>query len=147
MTQTVKCTACGSTDIARWGKTKYGKQKYRCNSCGKQGSGNTTFTVEGEPETKNNNMENQIGISISEFRDKHDLNHIVTKVLKTLDKQHLFEKADIAKLCNLNPTYPGLRSTLEETKTFEGYRGKVAGRFYFGHPEVIEQLKNEGQLT
>lgn len=140
----VKCNKCQSTNIMKNG-TVNGLQKYVCRDCGKNGTANT-FNADG-PETKNNNMDNKIGISISEFRDKHDLNHIVTKVLKTLDRHHLYEKSDVAKLCKLVPTYPGLRPTLEETKDFEQYRGKVAGRFYYGHPDVITQLKGEGQLT
>ena len=141
---TVKCNACGSTNNRKEGHTRFGKQKYKCRDCGKQG---TSFTESGA-EPKNNTMvNNKIGISISEFREKHDLNFIVSKVLRTLDQQHLYEKSDIAKLCKLNPTYPNLRATLEETKEFEGYRGRVAGRYYWGHPEVIEQLKTEGQLT
>jgi len=140
----VKCNACGSTNNRKEGHTKFGKQKYKCKDCGRQG---TDFTVNGTEPNNKIITNNKIGISIAEFREKHDLNFIVSKVLKTLDRQHLYEKADIAKLCKLNPTYPGLRSTLEEVKEFDKYRGRVAGRYYWGHPEVIEQLKNEGQLT
>lgn len=139
----IKCNSCGSTNICKNGHSKNGKQVYRCKDCSREGIVPSSFTdVNGEEQTQSN-----IGITISEFREKHDLNFIINKALKQLDRKLLYEKTDIAKLCKLTPTYPGLRATLEETKEFESFRGKVAGKIYFGHPETIGTLKNEGQLT
>jgi len=148
--QKIVCNHCNGDDLQRNGY-KSGKQKYRCKNCSKEGIIPNSFHLvpvdENSTVTNPKTMTNSIGITIAEFREKHDLNFIVNKVLKALDRQHLYEKTDIAKLCKLNPTYPGLRSTLEETKEFEPYRGRVAGRFYWGHPDIVSQLKNEGQLT
>ena len=33
MTITFECTKCGSLDIVKNGRTKAGKQKFRCNTC------------------------------------------------------------------------------------------------------------------
>ena len=34
-TVTHRCTRCGSEDIVRNGTTRYGKQQYKCKSCGR----------------------------------------------------------------------------------------------------------------
>ena len=33
-----ECTGCGSLDIVKNGRTKKGKQKFRCNTCGSYGT-------------------------------------------------------------------------------------------------------------
>ena len=137
----VTCNNCGSDHVWKNGH-RNNKQLYKCAKCKKEGSIPSAFN--GGEQTK---PVSSIGISISEFREKHDLNFIVTKILKTLDRKLLYEKSDVAKLCKLNPTYPNLRATLEETKDFEQHRGRVASKFYYGHPDTILQLKEEGQLT
>ncbi len=35
---TYECTGCGSLDIVKNGRTKKGKQKFRCNACGAYGT-------------------------------------------------------------------------------------------------------------
>jgi transposase-like protein len=35
---TYECTSCGSLDIVKNGRTKKGKQKFRCNNCGAYGT-------------------------------------------------------------------------------------------------------------
>lgn len=37
-TITYECTQCGSLDIVKNGRTKKGKQKFRCNECGVYGT-------------------------------------------------------------------------------------------------------------
>lgn len=34
--ETIKCYHCGSEDVVKNGKAPNGKQKYKCNACGKQ---------------------------------------------------------------------------------------------------------------
>ena len=38
MTITFECTSCGSQDIVKNGRTKTGKQKFLCHSCGVYGT-------------------------------------------------------------------------------------------------------------
>ena len=38
MTITFECTSCGSEDIVKNGRTKTGKQKFLCHSCGAYGT-------------------------------------------------------------------------------------------------------------
>jgi transposase-like protein len=33
---TYECTSCGSTNIVKNGKNRYGKQQFKCKDCGKQ---------------------------------------------------------------------------------------------------------------
>lgn len=33
---TSECTSCGSTNIVKNGKNRYGKQQFKCKDCGKQ---------------------------------------------------------------------------------------------------------------
>lgn len=134
----IECNKCGSVNYMKYGKVR-GRQRYKCNDCKHEFLSNS--------QVKNEPMVNKIGITLNEFRERHDLNFIVSKAFQQLDKNHLYEKADITKLCNLRPGYPGLNDVLEQNKDFARFRGKVAGKNYWGHPEVIQQLKAEGQLT
>lgn len=152
--QKVVCNRCNNDDLQRYGHDK-GKQRYYCKNCHYEGIVGTQFRLVSldekttiEKVIKKQAMNKpKIGISLSEFRNRHDLNHIVGGVLSKLNGDTLYEKDDIVKLCGLRPGYPGLTATLEENKEFNKYRGRVASKTYWGAPHIIENLKQEGLLT
>lgn len=113
-----------------------GIQKYRCTEC------NYNFTdaqVGKEPPKP----KIKIGMTLNEFRDKHDIEHIVTKTLTKLRADTIYEKNDIVKLAALNYSAPGL-STVLESKT--SYYGKAGSKIYYSHPDTIRELKEQAKL-
>ena len=85
-----------------------------------------------------------IGISIEELRSKHDIFYIVQKTVESLEKDVFYQNSDFIVKCNF-PSNSGYRETLER-KEFESYRGKAGSSIYWGHPESIGKLKEEGVL-
>jgi hypothetical protein len=137
----MKCKYCGSENLVKNGTMKRPSgatyQKTICRDCGRA----PIFRIDNQ--TPKDMNKPKIGLSIDEFRQRHDLNFIVKNVLENLEGDKVYEKADIVRLCNLRAGYPGLNDVLEQNKEFEVYRGKVAGKFYWGKPDVIKELKDE----
>ena len=129
----MKCTHCSSDNTQKYGKEpNTGKQRYKCTDCGKQ------FT----PDSKLSKP--KVGISLSEFRDKHDVEYIISKTLDQLEKTLVYEKADLIKLSGLPYSAQGL-STILESKT--AYYGKISGKVYYSHPDTIKMLKDDAKLN
>jgi len=124
------CKRCNSDKVHKNGHTKSGKQKYKCE-CG--------YNFEEGMKVKN-----KVGMSLEEFRERHDVDYIVQKTLDTLDPGIIYEKNDICKLTGLRPGYPGLAPTIEAAKS---YYGKVGSNMYFSHPDTIMQLKDDAKLN
>ncbi len=139
----MNCPICGSDHILRNGKKLLINgnviQKYICANCKKNFSDKLI--------KEQINMEKNVGISIDEFRKRHDILFIVTNVIKSLNGDMLYEKADLCKLCKLTLSTAGLTSIIQEHKDFEDYRGRIHGKYYWGNPEIIKKLKEEGLLT
>lgn len=131
----MNCKFCGSDLIHKNGHERNGDQKYHCRSCKRN------FITK---EAKKTNM-NSIGMTLSEFRAKHDVDYIVTETLKKLSKDIIYEKGDVYKLTGLRPGYPGLAATLEDKK-YADYRGKIGGVYYWSHPDTIKELINDAIL-
>lgn len=112
-----------------------GKQQWRCSKCGHN------FTEQDKAEASTGV---KVGMTITEFREKHDVEFIVDKTLKTLDRKVIYEKADIIKLCKLSAGTSGITGILE-SKSY--YYGKTGGRPYFSHPDTIATLKEQGKLN
>ena len=131
----MNCPRCQSESTYKNGsdpKTK--KQTYVCKSCKR------SFTMG----TKQSTSSPKVGISLEEFRNKHDVEHIITKTLNKLDKNLVYEKADLIKLSGLPYSAQGL-STILETKS--EYFGKTGGKIYYSHPDTIRVLKEQAKLN
>ena len=135
----MKCPNCGSEKLMKNGRDKRGVQQYVCKDCRKNFTENTGIKSEIPMEKKS-----QIGMTLEQFRQKHDVDYIVERTLKTLVKDRVYEKTDVIKLTGLRSGYPGLSLALENATQ---YKGKAGGVSYWGHPEDIAQLKLEGTMT
>ena len=135
----MKCPECGSTSHMKDGKEPETKiQRYKCKDCRRYFNENTAI--------KTDTMEKKstVGMTLDQFREKHDVDYIVEKTLKTLSKGKIYEKTDVIKLTGLRTGYPGLSAALENATE---YKGKAGGVSYWGHPDDIAQLKLEGTMT
>jgi len=138
------CKYCNSSNTRKNGtgifkRTGIRYQKIKCKDCGKESNQSFDQIETIKPQQK-------IGMSLNEFRQKHDINFILKNVLKNLTGELVYEKDDIVKMCKLRPGYPGLNMVLESNE-FEIYRGRIAGKIYWAAPKIIEELKSQGLLT
>ena len=130
------CPQCNSENTIKNGKDKLTKkQKYICNECGKNFYEETSGAQIVKP---------TLGITLDEFREKHDVEYIVNKTLKKLDRNMIYEKADIIKLSGLSYGAQGLSAVLE-SHTF--HYGKIGGKIYYSHPDTIKMLKEQAKLN
>ena len=144
MNEEMKCTKCGSSNVVKNGfdrRAAIHYQKIRCKECGRE-----CYIPLNKENQITKPMQTKIGITLDEFRQKHDLNFIVSSVLKQLDDKLVYQKEDIIRLCKLRPGYPGLSSVLE-SKEYENYNGRAGGQIYWGTIDTIRKLKNQGLLT
>lgn len=137
----IKCPKCGGDKIHKNGKErKTGKQKYHCVPCKydfTEGVIPRTFEPKQSPASK-------IGISLEEFRDKHDVEYILKKTMGKLDANLIYDKNDIVKLSGLPYNAQGLNTILESMTNFYG---KTGGKTYYSHPDTIKMLKTDAKLT
>ena len=135
----MKCPNCSSEHIMKNGHAD-GVQQFKCRDCGRSFNSNTALKTDLLKMEK----KSQIGMTLEQFRQKHDVDYIVEKTLKQLSKGMIYEKTDVTKLTGLRSGYPGLSAALENATE---YKGKAGGTGYWGHPETINQLKLEGTMT
>jgi hypothetical protein len=132
----MNCKRCGA-ETYKNGKTKEGKQKYKCKGCG--------YNFEEGVIPRNETVTpKRIGMTIADFRQKHDVDYIVEKTLNKLDKGIVYEKNDIVALSGLRAGYPGLSAALENATV---HKGRAGGVNYWGHPDTIEELKRQAIMT
>ena len=113
------------------------RQKYKCSKCGYE-TKNIEETEIKEPGQK------IAGITEEQFRAKFDLNFIVGKKCKELQKGIYLSMSEFIKLCGITPG-SGYRQVLEHPD-FDSYRGRIRGEVYWSHPESIAKMKSEGIL-
>jgi len=131
----MKCPRCGSEEKFKNGKEKHsGIQKYKCKQCGSEYNENTGAKTIIPMEKKST-----VGMTIEQFRQKHDVNYIVKKTLKTLPTKLLLSRTEVIKLTGLRNGYPGLRDALDNA---DEYRLKIDGTEYFATPETIKEALN-----
>jgi hypothetical protein len=128
------CSKCQSEKTHKNGKSPQGKQRYKCTACG------YNFEDGVAPRLS----KPKVGMSLTEFREKFDVDFIVDDTLNGLDPDIIYEKNDIIKLTGLRPGYPGLSPTIEAAKD---YYGKVGSTMYFSHKDTILKLKNDAKLN
>ena len=128
----MKCKNCDSEKTHKNGRdASTGKQVYKFRDCGK------TFTDTTQVKPK-------LGMTLDQFRDKHDVEHIVTKTLELLSGDLVYEKNDVIKLSGLSHGTPGMTAILESKSQFYG---KIGGKIYFSHPDTIKMLKEQAKLN
>ncbi len=128
----MKCPHCNSDSVHKNGVNE-GVQQYGCNDCKKYFNENT----------KHKSSKPRVGMSIDQFREKHDVDYILSKVLDSLDKDTIYERGDIYSMTGLSASYPGLGAAIENS---EKYYGKISGKLYFSHPDTITGLKDDAKL-
>ena len=133
------CKRCESRMVKNGTYMKNGerRQKYKCSKCGYE-TKNIEETEIKEPEQK------IAGITEEQFRAKFDLNFIVGKKCKELQKGIYLSMSEFIKLCGITPG-SGYRQVLEHPD-FDSYRGRIRGEIYWSHPESITKMKTEGIL-
>ena len=87
-------------------------------------------------------------MNLKEFTQKYDkeyiLNTTLTKVMKGLKKDVVYERADIITMLSLGNGYPGLSNALE---SYTEQYGKANSKIFFSHPDTIAFLKSKAKLT
>lgn len=127
----VQCKHCNSTNLVFKDRKM---NRYKCKDCGR------TFIDDGE---KTEPTKPKVGMTLSEFRGRFDVDFIVKRTLDTLEKNMIYEKTDIIKMTGLRAGFPGLSQTIDDQKK---YYGKVASTMYFSHPDTIAALKEQAKL-
>ena len=137
----MNCPKCNSK-ANKDGKDLKGVQKYKCTNCKYNFRETTADKANGEEKP----VSKKIGMTLDEFREKHDVDFIVQKALDRLEKDMIYEKSDIIQLTGLRAGYPGLSATLEAAE-FKRYRGRAGGITYWSHPKTIDELREQAKIT
>jgi DNA-directed RNA polymerase subunit M/transcription elongation factor TFIIS len=134
------CKKCGNAMVKNGTYLKNGerKQKYKCSKCGYE------TKLSDEPVRIETETQKISGITEEQFRAKFDLNFIVSKKCKELQRGIFLSLGEFVKLCGITPG-SGYRQVLEHPD-FDSYRGKIRGEIYWSHPESITKMKSEGIL-
>ena len=133
------CKRCGGLMNKNGTFLKNGerRQKYKCSKCGYE-------TKQGEIIENIVSEQKIAGITEEQFRAKFDLNFIVSKKCKELQKGIYLSMSEFIKLCGITPG-SGYRQVLEHPD-FDNFRGRIRGDIYWSHPESISKMKTEGIL-
>jgi hypothetical protein len=87
-------------------------------------------------------------MNLKEFTQKYDkeyiLNTTLTKVMKSLKKDVVYERADIITMTGLGNGYAGMTNALESSTELYG---KANSKVFFSHPDTIDLLKSKAKLT
>ena len=135
----MKCEKCESTNIGAHDRNaSKNRTRVKCRDCDHSWTVPDGEAPRGRSERTKPAVKPKVGMSLNDFRDKFDVDHIVQKTLGNLKPDMIYEKNDIIKLTGLRPGYPGLSPTIEDHKK---YYGKVGSSMYFSHPDTINELK------
>ena len=129
----MNCPKCDKP-MNKNGHEKDGTQKWSCRYCHHYPTSNTATT----PESQN------IGISESQLRAKHDLRFIVESKCFELKKGVYMTQAEFVQFCKINPG-AGYRGVMDHPE-YDKFHGKAGGTIYWSHPDSIKKLKDEGVL-
>jgi len=139
----LKCKKCGSDRVGVHDKnSSKSTMRVKCRDCG-HGWNIQKETVEPVPR-QTNLQKPKIGMTLDQFRSRHDTDFIVENTLKKLDPDLIYEKQDIYKLCGISASTPGLSGSIESRPE---YFGKIGGKLYFSHPDTIAELKRNAKLN
>ncbi len=134
----MECPKCGSNNVSKNG-TRGDKQQIICKDCGKT---SLIFTDGVSPPSINGNLK---GISMDEFRSKHDNKYIIFSKVGDLQIGTLVPENKFIEYCKINRS-GGYRESVNH-EDFEQYRGKASGVTYWSHPNTIAKLKSDSLLS
>lgn len=135
------CPFCGHSATRRKDTISV---RYRCNNrlCLKTFKPDNVSSVDPQKQKK---MPSQIGLTSDQLRAKYDNKFIISEKAKTLKKDIFLTESQFKATCNFSGG-AGYRDALNDPD-FTKYRGKASGGIvYWGHPDSIDSLKNEGIL-
>jgi hypothetical protein len=147
----MKCYQCNTeAEFARNGRdSRTGIQTFICKNCKKTVYETklkrfNDMEVKEVKEEKINGTPRKLGMSIEDFRKKHDVDYIVEQALAKLDEKMVYEKSDVIALTGLRAGYPGLSAALENATE---YKGRSGGVTYWAHPNTVQELKRQAIMT
>ena len=117
-----------------WSRTKTDRidlQEKQVKSLYKSGNGKTTHSP-------------NIILTEDQLRKKHDMFYIVHENLERLEKGKFVEEASFLRSMQISGK-PGYRTAIDHPDV-RPYKGKADGFTYYGHPESVQKLKDEGVL-
>jgi len=79
--------------------------------------------------------------SEKEIRKKFDYNHMLKEAVVNIKKGEYYEEQTIREMAGI-PTQ--FFRNFASQEYFEQFKGIARGKVYWGHPDDIERLKNEG---
>ena len=136
----MNCIKCGSK-AHKNGFELNGLQKYKCTEC------KYNFN-DGQLDEKPKAETPKVGMSLGEFKSKYDTDFIVneklSKAMKSLSRNLIYEKADIVKISGLPASYPGFKDVLDG---FADQQGRTNSKVFYSHPDTIAELKRQAKLT
>ena len=132
----MNCPKCGSEKVNKSG-FDHGKQRYRCSEC------NHRFVLGGSKQQVFTKSKKNMGISVEQFRKKHDVVYILSLVPQKFEEGVVYEKSDIIRMANLSAGFAGIGTVLE-SEEWKKYTGRAGGKTWYGSPELITKLKEEG---
>ena len=154
----MKCIWCGSVRIYKNGYNSKQEQQYLCADCRKapfkDKYGNPASilsrVVDSDKEPEPSIAATEIksvpmsGISLVDFRSKHDPKFILIQKVGDLKKGVLVLESKFIEYCKMQ----GLKyRDIIDGDNFSIYRGKASGKMYWSHPETIAALKEETLLS
>lgn len=145
-----KCKHCGSTRYIKYGVyEEYGKryQNYKCKDCRRQFREVIPMSPTTPPEPQPKPQLNAVkGITKEQLRMKYDNKFIIQKFVETIEQDVFYPENEFIKRAGIRAS-AGYRIYLEDD-AFNKYRGRAPGGVvYWGNPESISEMKNEGILT
>ena len=137
----MKCSKCKSSKVGVHDRNATPTlTRVKCRDCGH------TWTVphnEAPGPIKPVKNRSTDTITIDELRKRHDVDYKVSEALKSLNVNEFIEKDELIKRIGLRHGYPRLSATIDSYKEFQG---KADSKVYYGHPDSIAELKEEGVL-
>lgn len=147
-TDRVQCEKCGDIATRKNGKNSRPDgiyQKYVCNNCGYNGEALIAAITTGAATTelKKEQFTPKRGITAKDLRAKHDNFTKVELTAKSLKKGMFYEMHEFVDMCGLSKSS---HSRWTGNRAFDDYKGKAGGITYWGHPESIKEMKEDGVL-
>lgn len=136
------------------GHDRDGSQKWRCPKCGASPNSKKHMPTEKEQQPlpqaptvqSPKNGSKPMGLTEDQLRSKHDIRYIVVSKCKDLKKGVYLTQGEFIQFCGIRPG-AGYRDILEHPN-HDQYHGKAqGGTIYWGHPDSISKLKDDGVLT
>ena len=83
------------------------------------------------------------GISVDNFRKSYDVVFILSQVPEKFEDDVLYEKSDIINMAGLSAGFQGIGTVLE-SEAWKKYIARAGSKSWYGKPELIVKLKEEG---